>query len=297
MVEKEQGQEYSIDHDFPDEERFENFQGKLVRFAYQIDEVKIRELPDLNDELAQSVGEYETLDALKAFILESLESQRLSEYHQEYDDELLDKIVADATIKYPPQMVEREIEILKHDLEDRLGAENLDMSIYLKTREMTEEDLVEELRPVAQRRIDRGLVLMEVAEQEKIEVQPKDVEADVSRTIDQFYQLMPEKEARQRLTTDAIQNLVSQMIGDRMTAMTVERLRDIARGVQAEETEQLHAEAAEDKPPDGEASEGDPPEPVEEAVEAQAVEAPAAEEPDVAEAAETEPVKAASESD
>ena len=98
-----------------------------------MEEIKKRILPELNDEFAQSVGEqYENLDALTADIRASLEKQAKEEYDNSYNDKIMKEILKDTAIKYPPQMLEREIDMYIHQLEDRLTQQKLDMETYLE---------------------------------------------------------------------------------------------------------------------------------------------------------------------
>ncbi len=240
------GDELEIEHSYPDEEQHEEFQGRQVTFQINIDEIKSRELPDLDDELAQTAGEYETLAELTDYIRETLENNARQAYNESYDDEILEELVNASSIRFPALMVENETQHIKRRLQNQLAAQGLDLDVYLKSREMSEEDLAEELRPDAERRIRRGLAILNLAEAENIEVSRSDVEDELTETLAQFSRL---RGANASLSAQEVEDLAERLIGDRMTALAVERLRMIARG--AQELQENGAEAADEPEQEG----------------------------------------------
>lgn len=241
---KKAGETFTIAHTFPEDHEDETLQGVEAVFTVQIDEVKSRELPALDDELAQSVGDYETLEELKQYIRETLAVNKQEDYDAEYDEQVLEKLVEQSTIKYPPQMVTSEILSLIDDLKRRLRSNYLDLDIYLKSRDMQLEDLEEELRPVAERRVRKGLVLMEVATTENIEVEQELVQSEVTRALDQFQQSIPPKDFRKSMTNETLYELVEQVTSDQLALQTVERLRAIARGLAEQTSDEEPADTA-----------------------------------------------------
>ncbi len=234
----------SITHEYSPDEKNESFAGRTISFTITVNEIKSRDLPPVDDTLAQSVGDYENLADLREYIERTLSENKLEAYHSEYDDQVLTDLIESSSIHYPPQMIAQEMEVVLDQLKDRLASQGLDLEIYLKTREMDQEALNEELRPTAEKRIKRGLVLFEVAKVENLEVKPEEVEQEVSRTIDQIFQIMPEKEARQRVSGGAIQNLVGQIMSDKMAQLALKKLRAIASGqVEEEVTEESDQDA------------------------------------------------------
>ena len=236
------GETKTIEFAFPDEEEFYNLSGKDMTFEIIVDEVKSRELPPVDDELAQSLGDYENLDALRVYITETLLHNKIHEYNNEYDSKILDDLIETSTIKFPPQMLANEIQVMTDQMANELGSQGLDLATYLKTRDLDESGFQEELKPSAESRIQRGLILFEVANAEKIEVTPEEVQEEVNLTVSQLLQAMPEEEARRRLAGDALQGLVSQIMSDRIAQRAGERLRAIASGQTDEPDEPEEAE-------------------------------------------------------
>lgn len=241
------GEQKDISYTFSDETPYESLRGIEAEYHLTVDEVKARTLPELDDEFAQSIGEYETLEDLTGAIRSSLEEQAEQTYNEDYDDQLLDELVGKSTIKYPPQMLEREVDEVIDSLKSRLQQQNLDIDLYLKTREMDMEGLKEEARPVAVKRLERALVLLELSEAEEIQVKPEEVQDETTRTMNQIAQALPKKEVYKLSNRDVVSNLVGNIMMDMVTDRTLERLRKIARG-EAEETEEAAAEDAESAP-------------------------------------------------
>lgn len=224
------GEEKYIPYTFPEDSDFTSLQGVPVEFRVVIEEVKSRTLAELNDEFAQSVGEYETLNELRAEIRNNLEQQARDAYHSVYDDQIVKQVIESSAIKYSPQMIQDEIGEVIHQLEHRLKGQNLDIETYLKTRNMEMEDLREEVTPVAEARLMRSLALLEIAQAENIQVEKEELQAETERTLQAMTRFMSEAEMRKISPNDLIPNLVGNIMADMKITRTLEQLRTIARG-------------------------------------------------------------------
>jgi trigger factor len=149
-------------------------------------------------------------------------------------------IVEQSKLKYPPQMLEDEIEEVIDQLERRLKAQNLDIETYLKTRQMDQAALQEEVRPVAESRLKRSLVLMEISEKEDIQVEKDELQSETERTLDAMTRFMSESELKKLSSKDLLPSLVGNIMAEMRITRTLERLRSIAKGeVGSEEAEFL----------------------------------------------------------
>lgn len=220
--------EKTLTHSFSEDSNFESLQGVTAQFTVKVEDVKTRTLPEVNDEFSQSIGEYETVEDLRDDIRESLERQTQDQYDEDYDEKILSDIIEDATIKYPPQMLDEEIDEVIHQLEHRLQSQNLDLATYLMTREMSEEDLREEVLPVAETRLKRSLVLLEISEQENIEIPPEEIQAEAERALEVLSSTMTDEDLQKISVDDLVPNLVSNIMVDMKINRTLERLRAIA---------------------------------------------------------------------
>lgn len=225
------GDERTIMHTFAEDADYESLRGVEAEFKFVVEGVKSRTLPELNDEFATSLGEYETLEALRKEIRESLEQQARDRYHETYDQAVLDELVEQSSIKYPPQMEEQQIDEIIENLKERLQRQHYDMDLYLKSREMEMDDLRAEARPVAEKRLKRNLVLYKLADVEKIEISPEELQNEAIHTMSHLLQGLPENEARkvskdQNVFRNVVNSVMVEMVADR----AMERLRGYASG-------------------------------------------------------------------
>ena len=232
------GDDKTLVYTFPEDSPFETLRDVNAEFSIHIEDVKSRVLPELNDEFAQSLGEYEDLDALQKDIRESLEQRGLEAYNSEYDDQVIGQIVEGSTIKYPPQMKENEITNIIQQLESRLGNQGLDMDIYLKTREMDAQGLRDEAEPVADSRVKRSLVLLEIAQKEEIDISESELQEETTRTLDSITRFMSDSDRKQFDEPNAIMNLTGNIYAELRINRTIEYLRSVANGEAEAEVEQ-----------------------------------------------------------
>ncbi|MCB2179885.1 trigger factor [bacterium] len=263
------GDKKTFQYTFKDDYEFEDLRGVTGMYKVSIEEVKGRSLPEVDDEFAKAVGRYETIDELKEDIKQTLTEQFAADQTSAYESEIMDLLVADAKIKYPPQMLEDEIDDFVHDLEHQLSQQGMNIDLYLKSRSIEMSNLRDEVKDQAESRMKRGLILMEIARQEELSIPNDEINKRVQRTLDEVAAYYSKEEA-DRLSSGAnLESLRSRIATDEIITRTLKLLRDTAMGITQEEpetTEESITEAAA--------------EPVEEPVEEEAVEA-------VAEAVET----------
>jgi trigger factor len=177
----------SFSHKFKKDVKEENLQGQTIRFDVTVKMVRGSTLPELNDEFAKQAGPFETLQALREAVKANLATQSKAQYDDEYFAKLMEKIKEGAVIKYPPQVVNHEVEHVMEDLNTRLAGQNLDMPSYLKSREMDEDKFIaEEARPIAVKRLERSLVMDEIAKVEKIEVSQELLQSSFQQTWGEY---------------------------------------------------------------------------------------------------------------
>jgi trigger factor len=235
------GDERSLMHTFPEDSDFESLRDVTAEFKVTMEEVKARTLPELSDEFAQSVGDYGTLEGLRSDIRASLEQQNKKDYDDEYDDRLLNEVIEQSTIEYPPQMLDEEIDEVLHQLQHRLEAQNLDLNTYLLTRKMNEDELRAEVKPVAEKRLKRSLVLLQISKEEHIDIAADEIQAETVRALDVLTKTMSEKDLRKLSTEQLVPSLVSNIMVDMRISKTLEQLRSIAKG-EAEVSEEASGE-------------------------------------------------------
>ena len=252
------GDEKEVTYTYPEAyERDEDLQGATMTFTFTVDEVKSRVLPELNDEFAQTVNnEVETLEDLRQAVRESLEKEKKSRYDEEYAAQAIKAVLERATVKYPPQMVEDELDLLLDDLRSQLARQGMSLEMYLKMREMDEAALREEMREEAEQRVRERLVAEKLGELWHIEPSEEEVMALAQQRWVELAMGMEEKQAR-RLAKDRdfVRRLLSSVAYDLTLGRAVERLMALAKGeLDGEEAEDGKEEAQEgpDAAPEGE---------------------------------------------
>lgn len=240
------GDEATFEYTFPDTYEDDNLRGKTGYYFTTVEAVKSRSLPEIDDEFAKTIGDYQTLEELRTAIKEDLENRQTSEYNREYDDRILEQAVEQSKIDYPPQMLERELNNIIERLKNDLERQRLDMDLYLKTREITMDELREEFTPTAIERIKKSLTLLEISKAENIKVNPDNLETATNRAINELAYVLPEEELRKILRNEeARSDLIGNVMMDLIIDQSQERLRTIGRGLADEPSDQPVESAAE----------------------------------------------------
>jgi trigger factor len=230
LIELKAGDQKTIHHTFSVDSEFSNLRGITARFNWLVESVKSRTLPDLTAEFAHTVGEYETVEALRAEIRKSLETERKDEYDSNYGDKIMDELFKIAVLKYPPQMLEHECDIFQVQLEKRLSQQNMDLTTYLKIRQLDEAGLKAEIIPLAEQRMKRTLILLEIARQHDIKVSEEQLEAESIRTLDQLSHMLPPDKVRKTMTNEFVRGMIGNISADLLIKLTWDYLHQIARG-------------------------------------------------------------------
>jgi trigger factor len=220
----------TITHTFAEDSEFETLRGSEAEFHIMVESVKSRTLPELNDDLATSLGEYTDFEHLRNEIRIDLEHHALDTYNETYDDKVLEEIISVSEIHYPPQMLEHEIDAIINNLKNRLESQRLDIDLYLKTREMTMDQLREEVKPTAETRLKKSLVLSEIAKAEKIEVSPDELQSEAARTMNTISRSLPQKDIHKFTDRKLMNTVITSVLADMISDRSLERVREIASG-------------------------------------------------------------------
>jgi trigger factor len=240
-----EGDEKTVEHTFPEDYAAEDLQNKHVSFQLKCSGVKSRLVPEWSDDLAKSIGEFEDLLDLRIKVRESLTEQATQEAETAYAEQVMEMVIEGAQVTYPPIVLENEIDHLMRDLEMRLSSQNLAFDDYLKIEGKNAEEIRDELKPAAEERVSRGLVLGQVVEDENIEVGDEEVTQEIERMLeplgdsgnDSLKEVFDTPEGRNRIGMDLL------------TKKAMDRLMDISKGeAEYEETEDDHEESHEEQP-------------------------------------------------
>lgn len=170
------GEEKAVLVKFPDNYQAENLAGKDAKFECKVNAVKSKVLPEINDELASNVSEFETLEEYKKHIKEHLGEHAAQDAKVKTENEILEKIVAGMEVEVPEIMVTRELDAMMQEMEYRLMYQGANLEAYASYLGKTVEELREERRNEAVKSVKIRLALQEILRNEKIEVLEKDVD-------------------------------------------------------------------------------------------------------------------------
>ncbi len=254
LVGMQPGDKKEHSYTFPDDYESEKLAGQTGVYHIEVTEVNLRTLPELDDEFAKSIGEYETLADYREQVREYMETSGLERYQSDYQDELIEEIISGSQFKYPPEALDDEVKMLKQQLENRLASQGLNLETYMKTRDLDEDGLVEELRPTAEKRIRRSMVLLEVAEKQDIKVDPVQVEQEVNSSLERMFASVPQSEARKLMTQDFLRGLSSLVYNNALISSTLEHLRAMASGTLEESDDGVSEPPSEQTKPEPEAA-------------------------------------------
>ena len=172
-------EEKEIKVKFPDEYFSKDLAGKEAMFKVKVHEIKKKELPELDDEFAKDVSEFDTLKELKADIKSKQEKQNEEKAKYETQDAVIKELCKDVKVDIPSGMIEMEIDNMIKDIEQRLSYQGLKLEQYLQMMGKTMEDIRKEYEPQAIEGIKSRLALEAVIKSEKIEATDKEIEEKI----------------------------------------------------------------------------------------------------------------------
>ena len=160
---------------FPENYSSKEIAGKDALFKVKIHEVREKHLPKLDDEFAKEVSEFNTLDELKADIKGKIEETKKASLEREYEDALITAVIENSKMEVPGVMVEKEIDNMVRDLENRLKYQGLSLEQYMQFTGSTEEKMRAYMKENADKKVKADLVLEAIAKAEKIEATEEEV--------------------------------------------------------------------------------------------------------------------------
>lgn len=216
------GQHLHADVRFPDDFDREELRGQDVHCHIDVIRVNSRTLPDISDELAQTVGSFQTLADLREDVHRRLIETKTQQATQAYSNSVLDTFTSLASIAYPPSFIEDRMNDLLDEYKEDIREAGIPFDEWLKMSDRTEDVLREEFRPQAELRARRGLVMRELARAEGLSVSDDDVEAQ--------YQHENELARQNRLVLKKDNDTLSGIRNNLLSNKVIDRMMQIARG-------------------------------------------------------------------
>ncbi len=208
------GDAVSYDARIPPNDPNEALRGKDVRFEIQLDGVSERQLPDLDDEFARSVGPFESVDALRERITGALHERKTHEAQRDLEEQAVQALVQRATFEIADVLIERESEAVLRERTDALVQRGVPVDTYLAMREQTRDEWEEEARSEALSRIHRALALEAYADAHELTAEVDEMQAEVDR-LAEFYPQDRRNTIRTNLMRDEARQQVASSVRSR----------------------------------------------------------------------------------
>ncbi|MBR3008580.1 MAG: trigger factor [Stomatobaculum sp.] len=186
------GDAFDVNVTFPENYHAKDLAGKPAVFKCELLEIQRKELPDVNDEFASEVSEFDTLEEYKADLRKKLEDAKMKSAAAQNENNVIAKVCENAQIDIPAPMIEMQTEQMIDDYARRMQSQGLPLDQYMQYTGMTMDKLKEQFRPQAERNLKTRLVLEEVAKAENIQVSEEAVDAEIKKMAE-AYKIEPEK--------------------------------------------------------------------------------------------------------
>lgn len=216
LIGAEPEKEIEVKVTFPEDYHAEELKGKDAVFKCTIHEIKAKEIPEIDDEFAAEVSEFDTLDEYKADVKAKIKEQKAADGKRKKEDQAVEKAIANATMEIPDAMVDTQARQMMDEFAQRIQAQGLTMDQYFQFTGMDREKMMEEMKPQALKRIETRLVLEAVAKAENIEISDEKLDEELAKMaeaykmeVDKLKEFMGDAEKKQMKEDMAVQEAVT----------------------------------------------------------------------------------------
>ncbi len=215
LVGKNLGEDVEVNVTFPEEYHVDELKGKPALFKVKIKEIQKKELPELDDDFAQDVSDFDTLDEYKADVEKKILENKENQIKREQEDQIIEKIIENAQMEIPQQMITAQTRQMTQEFAQRLQSQGLSLEQYMKFTGLTPQKMMEDLEPQALKRIQSRLVLEAVVAAENIEASDEEIDKELENMasmyqmeIDKLKELIGDDEKKQIGMDLAVQKAV-----------------------------------------------------------------------------------------
>ncbi|TZE81714.1 trigger factor [Calorimonas adulescens] len=217
---------------FPEDYGNESLAGKEAEFKVTIKEIKYKELPELDDEFAKDVSEFDTLDELRADIRKRLQEGNENRAKNEFTNKVIQKVVDNASIEIPDVMIERELDSMERNVDMNLRYQGITLDKYFEVTGTSREDFRNNMRQDAYNNVKTSLVLDKIAEVEKIEVSDDEIEGEIEN-IAKGYQ--DQEKFKGSITEDYKEYIKDSLVIRKTINMLVENAKPVEKIIEGVE--------------------------------------------------------------
>ena len=232
LIGKSIGEETEVHVTFPEDYHAEELKGKAAVFKCEVKSIQVRELPEEDDEFAQDVSDFDTMAEYREDVRAKLTERKAEDAKRQKEEAAIAKAVLNAQMDIPDAMIEEQARRIMDDFAARMQQQGITMEQYMQFTGMTREQMLEQSRPEALRRIQNSLVLEAVAKAEGIEISDERVDEEITKMAEQ-YKMEPEK-----LKGMISEEEKEQIRSDLAVQAAAELIRDSAVEVPKKETEE-----------------------------------------------------------
>lgn len=219
LIGKNINDEFDVNVTFPENYQAEELQGRDAVFHVFINEISEKELPELDDELAQDVSDFDTLDEYKEDLKKKLFDNKELAFKREKEDDIVGQIIENATMEIPEQMVDNQANRMAQEFAMNIQNQGLSFEQYMQFTGMTPQAMMDEIKPQALKRIQSRLVLEAIADAENIEVSQEEFDEEIKNMADSYQmdldklkENMTEEEEKQIKSDIAVQKAVDLVV-------------------------------------------------------------------------------------
>lgn len=180
------GEEKEFQLNFPEKYHKKDLAGKPATFKVKVNLVQERQIPEINDDFAKSLGKFETLEDLKKNMREGIEHEKKHQMQEEKRTQYLDKIAEKVLVDLPEIMIEEELKKMFMEFEHQIQSMGMNLDQYLAQLKKEREDLEKDWKPQAEKRVKSAMALQEIIKAEEIKIDTKDIETEMNKTV-QYY--------------------------------------------------------------------------------------------------------------
>ncbi|MGN1267706.1 MAG: trigger factor, partial [Dorea sp.] len=219
LIGAEAEKEVEVNVTFPEEYHAEELKGKEAVFKCTVHEIKAKELPEIDDEFAAEVSEFDTLEEYKADVKAKIKEQKAADGKAKQEDQVVEQAIANAAMEIPEAMIDTQARQIVDDFARRMQSQGLTMDQYMQFTGMTADKLIEDAKPQAKQRIETRLVLEAIAKAENIEISDEKLDEEIAKMAeaykmeaDKLKELMGEAEKKQMKEDMAVQEAITFLV-------------------------------------------------------------------------------------
>lgn len=221
------GDEKDVNVSFPEEYGRDELNGKQATFKVKINEIKTKEMPEIDDEFAKEISEFDTIAEVREDIKKKKEAENELREKREYEEAVIDAVCENAKMDIPQVMIKNEIDGMLKDLEMRLKYQGLDLNTYYQYTNSNEEKVREFMKETAEKRVKTDLVIGKIAKIEDLKITDEEVMEKATEMAKQYGDKDIEKTAK--LIIDAQRDLIRfDVLNEKVIKMIVDNSKAIA---------------------------------------------------------------------